>query len=298
MTNPSFQPPLPQERVLLQELNHRINNEFCSAISVVSLTAARSSNKEVKAALTDVTELLHHYAGVHHALRMPENDVRVDAAAYLRKLCLSIRRSKLDRVKIDLVLAAPRLWLQSDRCWLLGMIVYELVTNAARHAFPGGNGGIRIELLRAGKFVECRVLDNGSAPVNFQPGRGLMIVDELTKALGGRFDQKFRSKGSASVIVIPASGEPLVAVNGRTQGRTALESGDVGLGPRSRTLPIAKTTRIAQLPKTSEENAMSLASLMRPWGGGCVASRHSRGRRVLGHHHDAVRRHGGGINNR
>src|SRR5262245_38885752 len=213
MTDPFFQPPLPRERVLLQELNHRINNEFGSAISVVSLTAARSSNREVKAALTDVTEILHHYAGVHHALRMPEHDVRVDRAAYLRKLCLSIRRSKLDHMKIDLVLAASRLWLQSDQCWLLGMIVYELVTNAARHAFADGNGGIRIELLRAGKSVECRVLDNGSAAANFQPGRGLKIVDQLTKALDGRFDQEFRSVGSASIVVFPFSGERQVTAN-------------------------------------------------------------------------------------
>jgi two-component sensor histidine kinase len=222
MTNPSIQLPLARERVLLQELNHRINNEFCCAISVVTLTAARSSNKEVKAALTDVTELLHHYAGVHHALQMPEHDVRVDAGAYLRKLCLSICRSKLDHMKIDLVLAAPRLWLSSDRCWLLGLIVFELVTNAARHAFPGGSGEIRVELLRAGKFVECRVLDNGSSAVSFLPRRGLKIVGQLAEALDGRFDQKFRSGGSASIVVFPFSGEPQVTANGKSKGRTSL----------------------------------------------------------------------------
>jgi two-component sensor histidine kinase len=149
-------------------------------------------------------ELLHHYADIHHVLRIPEHDGRIDTGAYLRKLCLSIRRSKLNHMKIDLVLAAPRLWLPSDRCWLLGMIVYELVTNAVRHAFPGGIGEIRVELLRAGQFVECRVMDNGSAPANFQPGRGLKIVDELIKALDGRFDQTFRIGGSASIVVFPS----------------------------------------------------------------------------------------------
>jgi two-component sensor histidine kinase len=176
MTSLPSQLPMPQEGVLLHELNHRISNEFCSAISVVSLAAVRSSNKEVKAALTDVAELLHHYAEVHCALRMPEYGIRRDAAAYLRNLCLSIRRSKLNQMKIDLVLAARRLWLPSDRCWLLGMIVYELITNAARHAFAGRHGWIRVELLRTGPLVECRVLDNGSAPVSFRPGRGLKIA--------------------------------------------------------------------------------------------------------------------------
>jgi two-component sensor histidine kinase len=82
---PSQLPP-PQEQLLLHELNHRIGNEFCCAISIVSLAAARSSDKEVKAVLTEVAELLHPYAEVHHALQMPEHGIRTDVAAYLRKL--------------------------------------------------------------------------------------------------------------------------------------------------------------------------------------------------------------------
>jgi two-component sensor histidine kinase len=220
MTTLPSQLPFPQEQLLLHELNHRIGNEFCCAISVVSLAAARSNNKEAKAALTDVAELLHHYADVHHALQVPEHGIRMDAAAYLRNLCLSIRRSKLDQKKIDLVLAARRLWLPSDRCWLLGMVVYELITNAARHAFAGGNGLIRVELLRAGALVECRVLDNGSAPVSFRPGRGLKIVHELTKALDGRFEQRFATAGSTSVVVFPSSSAPQVTANRRTTARS------------------------------------------------------------------------------
>ena len=139
MTEVVSQQSLPAECVLLQELNHRINNEFASAISAVSVAAAHSANDEVKVALISVAELLHHYADVHHALQMPEHDTPIDAAAYLHQLCLSISRSKLDYRKNKLVLAAcPFLACQSDRCWRLGMIVYELITNAARHAFSAG----------------------------------------------------------------------------------------------------------------------------------------------------------------
>jgi two-component sensor histidine kinase len=245
MTSRSCQMPILQERLLLQELNHRISNEFASAIGVMSRAAARSNNKEVKAALADATELMRHYADVHHALRMPEHDVRKDAAAYLRKLCLSISRSQLDRMKIDLVLAAPPLWLQSDRCWLLGMLVHELITNAARHAFACGSGTIRVELLRAGSFVECGVLDNGSASANFRPGRGLKIVDELTKALDGRFDQKFGASGSASILVFPASSEPPITANRRTQYEMSQASGDmISVRDLDQSLPIPQIAPI------------------------------------------------------
>ena len=95
--------------------------------------------------------------------------------------------------------------LQSDECWLLGMIVYELITNAARHAFAGKNGQIRVELLCAGAFVQCKVLDNGAAPANVQRGSGLKIVGELIKALDGRFEQKFGTAGSTSILTFPYS---------------------------------------------------------------------------------------------
>jgi two-component sensor histidine kinase len=117
MTELSRQQSLPQERMLLHELNHRINNEFAAAISVVSLAAARSGSDEVKAALSGVAELLHQYAQVHRALEMPEYDTLIDAAAYLRQLCGSISRSQLDTRKIELVLVAQSLWLPADRCW-------------------------------------------------------------------------------------------------------------------------------------------------------------------------------------
>src|ERR1700729_226623 len=82
------------QAVLLHELNHRINNEYASAISAVSLAAAHSGNEEVKLALSAVNELLHSYADVHRALQMPDTDVLADAATYLRRLCLSIGRAR------------------------------------------------------------------------------------------------------------------------------------------------------------------------------------------------------------
>jgi two-component sensor histidine kinase len=196
------------ERILLHELMHRINNEFSSLIGAVSRTAARSVNHEVKVALAHIIELLSHYAELHRALQMPESNTHIDVASYLENFCLSISRSKLDGMKIDLVLAASPLRLPSEQCWQLGLMVYELVTNAARHAFGNKKGEIRVELSRAGKLVECTVVDNGSAPPKVQRGRGLKIVGELVKGLDGRLDQRFGQRGSFSILTFPYGGEP------------------------------------------------------------------------------------------
>ena len=208
MTDFPLAPEAPVERVLLHELIHRINNEFSSLIIAVSRAAARSGNQEVKVVLASIIEQLFHYAEVHHALQLSEHDRCIDAAAYLDNLCLSISRSKLDGLKIDLVLVASPLQLQSKQCWRLGMIVCELITNAARHAFGNGKGEVRVELSRADKLVECRVVDDGSAPTNVRQGRGLKIVDELVKGLDGLLDQRFGQRGSLSILTFPYKGEP------------------------------------------------------------------------------------------
>jgi two-component sensor histidine kinase len=199
--------PIPEEPLLLDELNHRIVNEFASLIAIVSRAAAASGNDDVKRALSGVAQLLHHYAQVHRALRSPDQETLVNAEGYLGSLCRSISRSKLDHMNIDLVLAARPLLLESVRCWRLGMIVTELITNAARHAFAGGPGEIRVELVRTGAFVRCTVSDNGSASANVQPGRGSRIVDQLVKELNGSSELKFGFAGTTVTVVFPY-GEP------------------------------------------------------------------------------------------
>jgi two-component sensor histidine kinase len=210
---------IPQEHVLLHELNHRINNEFTAAIGVATVAAARSGNEEVKAALTDVAELLHRYANVHRLLQMPDHDTLVDAAAYLRQLCLSISRSQLDARQISLVLSAQSLRLQAERCWRLGMIVHELISNAARHAFESRGGAIRVAVWQDGAFVKCSVQDSGSVTTSIAPGHGLKIVNSLSRALGGCLRQTFGVQGSKSLLVFPRDGEPVVSVERPLQGK-------------------------------------------------------------------------------
>src|SRR5258708_17577545 len=83
MTEMAFTPTI-SEQALLQELNHRINNEFQSALSLVSLTAGRSRSQEVKNALSGVTVLLPHYAEIHRDLQAPHDRNRPHTARSLR----------------------------------------------------------------------------------------------------------------------------------------------------------------------------------------------------------------------
>jgi two-component sensor histidine kinase len=195
---------LPEERLLIRELSHRINNEFASVASMLSLAAARAANDEAKSTLSAVLTRLEGYLRVHRALQMPQASDFIDASAYLRELCRSMSWSKLDSRNIELIFAERPLSLQSEQCWILGMIVYELINNAARHAFDEAGGKIRVQIAQLGRFVECHVSDTGTAPVLTRRGRGLKIIEELAARLHGRLEQQFGPHGSASRIIFPA----------------------------------------------------------------------------------------------
>ena len=65
------------------------------------------------------------------------------------------------------------------------------------------DGEIKIELMRAGSWVNCRVTDNGSGLGRIKPGRGLRIVGELAKSLGGRIDHAFGTTWNSFALDFP-----------------------------------------------------------------------------------------------
>jgi two-component sensor histidine kinase len=220
--------PALEGRTLLDELNHRIKNEFVSIINLVTFKAVWTDNPHAKEELSNVVDLLHEHVQLHSILTMPDGDTLVDAG---EQLGLAMSRSKLDRMNIRLVLSTDILPLESERCWRLALAIYELVTNAVRHArFDGRNGEIKISLMRAGSWVNCRVTDNGSVVGRIKLGRGLRIVGDLVMSLGGRIDRT-----SGPIWNSFSLDFPLTQREQRANRVTAARRPRIG--PRVRTMP-------------------------------------------------------------
>jgi two-component sensor histidine kinase len=119
----------------------------------------KSDSVAVKAALLDVVDLLHQWGNVHRALHMPEQGGLTDAATYLQQLCFAVTKYRLDSLAIRVLFSADDLRLEGERCWKLGLIVSELLTNVARHAqFDARDPELRVELMHVGDVVKCRVV--------------------------------------------------------------------------------------------------------------------------------------------
>jgi two-component sensor histidine kinase len=195
-------PPDLDGRTLVRELTHRINNQLSSAIDVVTVAAVRADNPEVKVALGKVVELLQEQANVQRVLTVPEGDALVDVAQYLRNLCLATTRSRLEPIGVHLSFQADTLLLEPERCWRLGMALHELMTNSAQHAcFDDRAGEIKVKLSLAHPVVNCIIVDNGSLFKRLEPARGLGLVRDLIKSLGGRLEYGFGPEHSSFLLV-------------------------------------------------------------------------------------------------
>jgi two-component sensor histidine kinase len=199
MTNATVAHPADLEGLtLVRELTYRINTQLASAIDTVTAAAVRADTLEAKVALGNVAELLRGQANVHRVLEIPEGNALVDAAQYLRSLCSATTRSCLEPIGVHLSFRADTLPLEPERCWRLGMAVHELIMNAARHAcFDGRAGEIKIKVSLAHPVVNCIVADNGTLSARLKPARGVSLVRDLAKSLGGRLDYGFRAEYSS-----------------------------------------------------------------------------------------------------
>ncbi|MEY9155641.1 sensor histidine kinase [Bradyrhizobium japonicum] len=195
--------PTSVDHLLIQELSHRVKNELTSVIGLAVSIARRSTSHEVKSALAKVSNTLHCYAVAHRALQMPLNCTEIDASEYVTALCHSLSCARLYPQGIELVLALRPFKLRSERCWKLGLILSELITNSARHAFGNRGGTIEVTLCTSGLLVKCCVKDNGSAQSPHGIGQGLKIVAALAKELGGAISHEFGLEGATSTLTFP-----------------------------------------------------------------------------------------------
>ena len=149
-------------RLLLEELTHRVDGEFAAAIRTISRAAALAQTDEVKSALNAVQWRLENFARVHGRLRIPEFRTSIDGCVYLRQLCEAISLSRLQPLGVRLELLVRKFEIDSEQCCRLGMIVSELVSNAATRSFMKSPARIWVAAARRGALIWCRVEDDGN----------------------------------------------------------------------------------------------------------------------------------------
>ena len=189
------------ERLLLREFSHRVKDELASAIGLVAAAASRCDSSEARASLAAALDMLQDHAHIQHSLQAPEYDTTIDLAAYLHPLCRAISRTRLAADGTELLLSVYPLRMSSESCWLLGMIVFELIADAAGHTFQNGSGSVRLEISPAGGAIECRITDNGRQVGD--PSQVREIIEALAGRLRGTVRSQSGPNGTSTTVSFP-----------------------------------------------------------------------------------------------
>jgi two-component sensor histidine kinase len=176
---------------MFDELNHRVKNNLAIVSGMVALQARATRSPEVRSQLETAVDRIQAIADVHASLYRTGRKDEVDFAAYLQDLCDRLRRSVLDPDRVTLRLEAEALSLPLDKAVAMGVLVNELVTNAAKHAYPPpASGQISVVLGQAGDELLLSVGDSGCGlPAEPPPGGlGMRLVRSLVQQIGARLE--------------------------------------------------------------------------------------------------------------
>jgi PAS domain S-box-containing protein len=169
-----IQASLKEKEVLLQEIHHRVKNNMQIISSLLRLQSRQTDEKKEVDMLLESQNRIRSMALIHEKLYQSEDLAHVDFNEYIRDLTKGLFRSY--RAGTDKIVFRADLedaLIGIDTAIPCGLIVNELVSNALKHAFPGGRKGeIQIGFRRIGdlesgiqhensEMFELKVRDNG-----------------------------------------------------------------------------------------------------------------------------------------
>jgi two-component sensor histidine kinase len=208
-----------QQRLLIEELSHRVKNTLATAQSLATQTLRTSPSPERFAAT--FSGRLAALAAAHTLLAR----ARWSGAglhALIEEQLAPYRQADPARASIQ----GDDVSLEPTAVLTLGLALHELTTNAARHGAlsrPSGNIEIRAQVGTGphGRRLLLTWREHGGPPITAPPGHGLglMVIERgLAYQLQGSAVLDFRPQGLLCTIDFPLAGGATAALGGEWLG--------------------------------------------------------------------------------
>ncbi len=183
---------LDYQKLLVQEASHRVKNSLAILSSLLTMKAKSSKTPKEADALSDASDRVIAVARTHDRLWREAGGDTIDLCALLAELCetLSEQLENLDiRCSSDEIEAAP------DHAVSFALLVTELVTNAAKHAYDANGGIVHVALTHDGALRLLQVSDEGvglAPDFNIETvgegSLGMSLIQALAQSLGGTIE--------------------------------------------------------------------------------------------------------------
>ena len=173
------------KQLLVREMNHRIKNNLSLVGAMLSLQARRLDDEVMRDELAKAVTRINNLSLVHDRLQLfTSTSTQMDGATHFRELCDMLRSLLPPGVELTCECSGT---IGGDCIEALTLMTNELVTNAAKHAFKGRDGG-EIEVLyrEEGAGWRLRVSDNGNGWTADAAARSGSFGQQLLVTLAAR----------------------------------------------------------------------------------------------------------------
>ena len=189
--------------MLVREVHHRVSNSLQMVLSFVAMQAGQTSDAGARDALQATQNRIQAISKVHHRLYTRDDLSTIDLDDYLGTLVEELRDSlSKEDLPLSIELDADHIEVIPDQAVSIGVVVNELVSNAAKYAFTdSGTGRIVIELREAADGYTLSVSDDGKGFDSAAPatgsGMGMRIVSAVTRSLDSELENIAAPSGTS-----------------------------------------------------------------------------------------------------
>ena len=208
MTQLQLRRALVQQKLMAQEIDHRVKNSLQSITSIVRLQARRSENLATKSVLNELERRIGSIALLHEALHKASSSEKVRLDSLMSSISGYLQQGVVDSIQVESHF--DRIMIESKQASAIALLANEFTANSIKHAFPKaqagriGFSGTRMEdgTLRIVMEDDGIGFDRGSVSGD---GLGLKIIDATIAQLNATIEQDADNNGVRLVITVPAA---------------------------------------------------------------------------------------------
>jgi len=126
---------LEEQKLLLQEVHHRIKNDMTVISSILQLQSDITRNEEARKILKETSSRIHGMMELYHCLTISEKHLTLKAADYVSSIIREVEENFTTPGSIRFNVDVEDIPLDGKLLFSLGMILNELLVNAVRHGF-------------------------------------------------------------------------------------------------------------------------------------------------------------------
>ena len=150
-----------QKDLLMQEVNHRVQNSLQLVNAMLTLQAQEAGDEQVRAQFDLASDRIMAIAMVHRRLWQADHIQSIDFAFYIEELRDGLVETWGPEWSDQVTVHGQRILVSTDIAVVLALVIIELLTNAVKYAYGGRPGPIDVSIEQTPLGLHVAVKDQG-----------------------------------------------------------------------------------------------------------------------------------------